>query len=185
MGGNYFVTEPLNGTTLVDMITAKNVFCDSADLNVERLPEGFAFLNDSLRTKTEDGAPPLAHGLLPVLWLNALRPRPATTILRLTPLAGAPVQPACPECGCRLTADGQKMLRGISRSFHLQLNPEPVTQPPGAASLFWSASHALPSHPACRRYAPLRGKSVCGWLVFFPFLSTVQQSDAGCTPSVE
>lgn len=99
-GGNYFLIEPLNGTTRVDIITAKNVFCDSADLSVERLPEGFAFLKDSLRTKTE-GGPPLAHGLLPELWLNALRPRPATTILRLTPLAGAPVQPACPECGCR------------------------------------------------------------------------------------
>ncbi|EBA01492.1 type VI secretion system baseplate subunit TssF [Marinobacter sp. ELB17] len=57
----------------------------SADPDVERLLEGFAFLTGKLREKVEDEFPELTHSLLNLLWPNYLRPVPSLTIMRFDP----------------------------------------------------------------------------------------------------
>ncbi len=57
----------------------------SADPDVERLLEGFAFLTGKLREKVEDEFPELTHSLLNLLWPNYLRPVPSGTIMRFDP----------------------------------------------------------------------------------------------------
>lgn len=56
----------------------------SADPDVERLLEGFAFLTGSLRAKIEDEFPELTHGMLNMLWPNYLRPVPSMTIMEFS-----------------------------------------------------------------------------------------------------
>lgn len=60
----------------------------SADPDVERLLEGFAFLSGTLRAKIEDDFPELTHGLLNILWPNYLRPVPSMTIIESVPKPG-------------------------------------------------------------------------------------------------
>lgn len=58
----------------------------TADPDVERLIEGFAFLTAKLRLKIEDDLPELTHSLLQLLWPNYLRPLPSATIIRCDPV---------------------------------------------------------------------------------------------------
>ncbi|MFZ7236309.1 type VI secretion system baseplate subunit TssF [Avibacterium gallinarum] len=57
----------------------------SADPDVERLLEGFAFLSGSLRAKIEDQFPEFTHSLINMLWPNYLRPTPSMTIVEFFP----------------------------------------------------------------------------------------------------
>lgn len=57
----------------------------SADPDVERLLEGFAFLSGSLRAKIEDQFPEFTHSLINMLWPNYLRPTPSMTIIEFLP----------------------------------------------------------------------------------------------------
>lgn len=57
----------------------------SADPDVERLLEGFAFLSGSLRAKIEDQFPEFTHSLMNMLWPNYLRPTPSMTIIEFYP----------------------------------------------------------------------------------------------------
>lgn len=57
----------------------------SADPDVERLLEGFAFLSGSLRAKIEDQFPEFTHSLINMLWPNYLRPTPSMTIVEFYP----------------------------------------------------------------------------------------------------
>lgn len=66
----------------------------SADPDVERLLEGFAFLSGTLRAKIEDDFPELTHGLLNILWPNYLRPVPSMAIIECTPKTGS-ITEAC------------------------------------------------------------------------------------------
>ncbi|MET3654741.1 type VI secretion system protein ImpG [Dyella japonica] len=65
---------------------------ESADPDVERLLEGFAFLTAKLRLKIEDDFPELTHSLLQLLWPNYLRPLPSATIVRFDPVDRAITQ---------------------------------------------------------------------------------------------
>ena len=58
---------------------------ESADPDVERLLEGFAFLTARLREKIEDDFPELTGSLINLLWPNYLRPIPSMTIMRFDP----------------------------------------------------------------------------------------------------
>ncbi|MCM2973202.1 type VI secretion system baseplate subunit TssF [Larsenimonas suaedae] len=57
----------------------------SADPDVERLLEGFAFLTGRMQEKVEDEFPELTHSLISLLWPNYLRPVPSATIVRFDP----------------------------------------------------------------------------------------------------
>ena len=57
----------------------------SADPDVERLLEGFAFLSGQVRQKIDDELPELTHTMLGMLWPHYLRPIPSTTIMQFTP----------------------------------------------------------------------------------------------------
>lgn len=57
----------------------------SADPDVERLLEGFAFLSGNLRAKIEDQFPEFTHSLINMLWPNYLRPTPSMTIVEFYP----------------------------------------------------------------------------------------------------
>ncbi|MDU8924534.1 type VI secretion system baseplate subunit TssF [Pasteurellaceae bacterium LIM206] len=57
----------------------------SADPDVERLLEGFAFLTGNLRAKIEDEFPEFTHSMINMLWPNYLRPTPSMTIVEFTP----------------------------------------------------------------------------------------------------
>ncbi|MGC7561031.1 type VI secretion system baseplate subunit TssF [Pasteurella sp. PK-2025] len=57
----------------------------SADPDVERLLEGFAFLTGSLRAKIEDEFPEFTHSMINMLWPNYLRPTPSMTIVEFYP----------------------------------------------------------------------------------------------------
>lgn len=57
----------------------------SADPDVERLLEGFAFLSGSLREKIEDQFPEFTHSLISILWPNYLRPTPSMAIIEFYP----------------------------------------------------------------------------------------------------
>lgn len=57
----------------------------SADPDVERLLEGFAFLSGSLRAKIEDQFPEFTHSLINMLWPNYLRPTPSMVIIEFSP----------------------------------------------------------------------------------------------------
>ena len=59
----------------------------SADPDVERLMEGFAFIAGQVRQKLDDELPELTHSLLSLLWPHYLRPIPSTTILEFAPRA--------------------------------------------------------------------------------------------------
>ncbi|NER60165.1 type VI secretion system baseplate subunit TssF [Pseudomonas sp. MAFF212428] len=61
----------------------------SADPDVERLLEGFAFLTAKLRLKIDDDLPELTHSMLQMLWPNYLRPLPSATIMRFEPVRQA------------------------------------------------------------------------------------------------
>lgn len=56
----------------------------SADPDVERLLEGFAFLSGNLRAKIEDQFPEFTHSLINMLWPNYLRPMPSMTIIEFS-----------------------------------------------------------------------------------------------------
>ncbi|KMK50443.1 type VI secretion protein [[Actinobacillus] muris] len=56
----------------------------SADPDVERLLEGFAFLTGSLRAKVDDQFPEFTHSLINMLWPNYLRPMPSMTIVEFS-----------------------------------------------------------------------------------------------------
>ncbi len=59
---------------------------EGQDPDVERLLEGFAFLTGRLRQKLDDELPELTHSLMALLWPQFLRPIPAMSIVRFTPL---------------------------------------------------------------------------------------------------
>jgi len=59
---------------------------ESADPDVERLLEGFAFLTARLRQKVEDQFPELTHSILNLLWPNYLRIIPSICIIKFNPL---------------------------------------------------------------------------------------------------
>ena len=61
----------------------------SADPDVERLLEGFAFLAARLRQKLDDELPEVTHGLIGLLWPHYLRPVPAMSILEFQPVLQA------------------------------------------------------------------------------------------------
>lgn len=61
----------------------------SADPDVERLLEGFAFLTGRLREKVEDEFPELSHSLITMLWPNYLRPIPSMTVIQFMPKKSA------------------------------------------------------------------------------------------------
>jgi type VI secretion system protein ImpG len=61
---------------------------ESKDPDVERLIEAFAFLTGRLREKLDDGLPEIVHGLLGLLWPQALRPIPCTTTMAFEPIKG-------------------------------------------------------------------------------------------------
>ncbi|MDH5546865.1 MAG: type VI secretion system baseplate subunit TssF [Gammaproteobacteria bacterium] len=62
---------------------------DSADPDVERLLEGFAFLTAKLRQKVDDEVPEFTSGLLSSIWPNFMRPVPGMSILAFTPIANS------------------------------------------------------------------------------------------------
>lgn len=57
----------------------------SADPDVERLLEGFAFLAGQTRQKIEDELPELTHSLMGLLWPHYLRPVPSMTMIQFSP----------------------------------------------------------------------------------------------------
>ena len=57
----------------------------SADPDVERLLEGFAFLAGQIRQKIDDEIPELTHSLLGLMWPHYLRPVPSMTIMQFQP----------------------------------------------------------------------------------------------------
>jgi type VI secretion system protein ImpG len=57
----------------------------SADPDVERLTEGFAFIAGQLRQKIDDELPELTHTLIGMLWPHYLRPVPSMTVLQFAP----------------------------------------------------------------------------------------------------
>lgn len=59
---------------------------EGQDPDVERLLEGFAFLTGRLRQKLDDELPELTHSLMALLWPQFLRPIPAMSIVRFTPM---------------------------------------------------------------------------------------------------
>lgn len=61
----------------------------SADPDVERLIEGFAFLTARIRERLEDDVPEVIHALTDLLLPHYLRTLPAATIVEFTPVAGA------------------------------------------------------------------------------------------------
>ena len=61
----------------------------SADPDVERLLEGFAFLSARIREKVEDDFPELTFSLLNLLWPNYLRPVPSIAMIRFDPIEQA------------------------------------------------------------------------------------------------
>ncbi|WP_310620618.1 type VI secretion system baseplate subunit TssF [Flexibacterium corallicola] len=61
----------------------------STDPDVERLLEGFAFLTSKLREKLDDELPELTHSVINLLMPNFLRPFPATTLMKLSPVEKA------------------------------------------------------------------------------------------------
>ncbi|GAA4497491.1 type VI secretion system baseplate subunit TssF [Pseudaeromonas paramecii] len=86
----------------------------TADPDVERLLEGFAFLSGSLRAKIEDQFPELTHGLLALLWPNYLRPVPSMTIMQFSVIPGAIARPALVARGCLLDS---LPMEGVSCHF--------------------------------------------------------------------
>ena len=69
------------------------------DPDVERLLEGFAFIAGRIRQKLDDELPELTHTLLSLLAPNFLRPLPATSILKFTPMLGAVTEKKTIEAG--------------------------------------------------------------------------------------
>jgi len=61
----------------------------STDPDVERILEGFAFLTSKLREKLDDELPELTHSVLNLLLPNFLRPFPAATMMKLSPIEKA------------------------------------------------------------------------------------------------
>ena len=59
---------------------------EGQDPDVERLLEGFAFLTGRLRQKLDDELPEVTHSLMALLWPQFLRPIPAMSIVRFTPM---------------------------------------------------------------------------------------------------
>lgn len=59
---------------------------EGQDPDVERLLEGFAFLTGRLRQKLDDELPELTHSLMALLWPQFLRPIPAMSIVRFSPM---------------------------------------------------------------------------------------------------
>ncbi|HAU5564070.1 TPA: type VI secretion system baseplate subunit TssF [Serratia fonticola] len=57
----------------------------AADASVERLFQGFAFLNGRLREKLDDDYPELTEGVISLLWPHALRPLPSACIVEISP----------------------------------------------------------------------------------------------------
>ena len=57
----------------------------SADPDVERLLEGFAYLAGQLRQRIDDELPELTHTLLGMLWPHYLRPVPSMTVMQFQP----------------------------------------------------------------------------------------------------
>lgn len=57
----------------------------SADPDVERLNEAFAFIAGQIRQKIDDELPELTHSLIELLWPHYLRPIPSMTIVEFTP----------------------------------------------------------------------------------------------------
>jgi type VI secretion system protein ImpG len=58
---------------------------NTADPDVERLLEGFAFLTARLREKVEDEFPELTHSIINMLWPNYLRPIPSMSVVAFSP----------------------------------------------------------------------------------------------------
>jgi type VI secretion system protein ImpG len=86
----------------------------SADPDVERLLEGFAFLSGTLRAKIEDDFPELTHGLLNILWPNYLRPVPSFTIIECQPKVGSITEACQVKKGIKL---GSKAIKGTACTF--------------------------------------------------------------------
>lgn len=86
----------------------------SADPDVERLLEGFAFLSGTLRAKIEDDFPELTHGLLNILWPNYLRPVPSFTIIECQPKMGSITEACLVKKGIKL---GSKEIKGTGCTF--------------------------------------------------------------------
>lgn len=59
---------------------------EAQDPDVERLLEGVAFLSGRLRQKLDDELPEITHSLMALLWPGFLKPIPAMSILKFTPL---------------------------------------------------------------------------------------------------
>lgn len=66
----------------------------SNDPDVERLLEGFAFLNGKLRQKLDDELPELTQSLISLLWPHYLRSVPSMCIAQMIPYAGSVSQKA-------------------------------------------------------------------------------------------
>lgn len=79
----------------------------------------------------------------------------------------------------RLMPDGQKTLREISQSLHLQLNPEPVTKPPVLHLDFGqqAAPYRLSRQVSLRSVVNVAGLLMAGIFVFFHHLLSNQTQD--------
>ncbi|MBT7306721.1 MAG: type VI secretion system baseplate subunit TssF [Gammaproteobacteria bacterium] len=66
-----------------------------SDPDVERLFEGFAFINGRLRQKLDDEFPELTHSLIQLLWPHYLRPVPALSILQFEPIQSTLSEKRC------------------------------------------------------------------------------------------
>ncbi|NIX91780.1 type VI secretion system baseplate subunit TssF [Pseudomonas fulva] len=86
----------------------------TADPDVERLIEGFAFLTAKLRLKIEDDLPELTHSLLQLLWPNYLRPLPSATIMRFDPIERAVSERQVIPKGTRMLS---RPVSGVSCEF--------------------------------------------------------------------
>jgi type VI secretion system protein ImpG len=86
----------------------------SKDPDVERLIEAFAFLTGRLRERLDDGLPEVVHGLLTLLWPQALRPIPCTTTIQFEPVKGVVTGTETVAPGIQLLS---KSVEGISCSF--------------------------------------------------------------------
>src|SRR3954471_6951987 len=62
--------------------TARFLAEGSADPDVERMLEGFAFISGRLRQKLDDELPELTHSLIETFWPHYLRPIPSMTIVQ-------------------------------------------------------------------------------------------------------
>src|SRR5262249_26244072 len=96
----------------------------SADPDVERMLEGFAFLSARVRQKLDDEFPELAHSLIRLMWPHYLRPVPSMSILEFQPVLNALRESQLIPGGCEVqSVDVEGTPCRFRTSQEVRLNP--------------------------------------------------------------